>query len=317
MILIISSTEDDHSAAVLERLNQRGVEAVLLDLSQYPQHSHLTMRYGAPARQDFSLRRTDDDKRVPLSSCRVAWWRRPQPVSLHPEVTDPSHRFFAHNEIHEALSGLWLSLDAFWMNDPVLDERASHKPFQLKIAQEVGLEIPVTCITSDPAAARAFVQECGEGRTIYKIFTATEQAWRETRLVKPEEVELLDNVRFAPTIFQEYVPARFDLRITVVGDHVFPASVNSTKLSYKVDYRMELGTAEVAPFELPARVTRRLKAFMKRLGLVYGAIDMRLTPDGRYVFLEVNTAGQWLFIEERTGQPITESVVETLRSRDS
>jgi hypothetical protein len=37
------------------------------------------------------------------------------------------------------------------------------------------------------------------------------------------------------------------------------------------------------------------------MGLIYGAIDMRLTPDGRYVFLEINPAGQWLFVEHRTG----------------
>ena len=43
---------------------------------------------------------------------------------------------------------------------------------------------------------------------------------------------------------------------------------------------------------------------MRRLGLVYGAIDLRLTGDGRYVFLEINPAGQFLYVEEQTGQPI-------------
>jgi hypothetical protein len=314
MILIISAPKDDHAMVVLERLNSRGVQAALLDLSQYPRYSHLTMRYGRDATQNFSFRQPDANAAIPLSSCRVAWWRRPQPIELHPEVTDASHKFFARSEIHEALSGLWLSLDAFWMNDPTLDEKASHKPYQLKIAQEVGLEIPVTCITSDPEEARAFVREHGPERTIYKIFTATEEAWRETRIVKPEEIELLDNVCYAPIIFQEYIPAELDLRVTVVGDNIFPASINTLRLNYKVDYRMELGVAQVEPFELPPDVASRLKALMKRLGLVYGAVDFRLTPDGRFVFLEVNTAGQWLFIEERTGQPITEAVVETLAS---
>ena len=55
---------------------------------------------------------------------------------------------------------------------------------------------------------------------------------------------------------------------------------------------------------------------MGKLGLVYGAIDMRLTPNGRYVFLEINPAGQWLFIENRTGQPITMSLARILASHD-
>jgi hypothetical protein len=43
---------------------------------------------------------------------------------------------------------------------------------------------------------------------------------------------------------------------------------------------------------------------------------MRLTPDGRYVFLEVNPAGQWLFIEGRTGQPISAGLAQTLVRHD-
>jgi hypothetical protein len=46
-----------------------------------------------------------------------------------------------------------------------------------------------------------------------------------------------------------------------------------------------------------------LDALMEGLGLVYGAIDLRLTP--RYVFLEINPAGD-------TGQPIAAALTQTL-----
>ena len=55
---------------------------------------------------------------------------------------------------------------------------------------------------------------------------------------------------------------------------------------------------------------------MKSLGLVYGAIDMRRTADDRYVFLEINPAGQWLFIEQHSRQPITAAVAELLHDHD-
>jgi glutathione synthase/RimK-type ligase-like ATP-grasp enzyme len=80
---------------------------------------------------------------------------------------------------------------------------------------------------------------------------------------------------------------------------------------------MEMDHARFEPVELPAGVLDRLQRLMAELGLVYGAIDMRRTPDGRYVFLEVNPAGQWLFVEERTGQAITEAVAEYLCSREA
>ena len=51
---------------------------------------------------------------------------------------------------------------------------------------------------------------------------------------------------------------------------------------------------------------------MRRLGLIYGAIDLRLTADGRYVFLEINPAGQFLYVEQQTGQPIAAALAARL-----
>jgi glutathione synthase/RimK-type ligase-like ATP-grasp enzyme len=73
-----------------------------------------------------------------------------------------------------------------------------------------------------------------------------------------------------------------------------------------------MNRASIEAHSLPGDVESSVRDLVRRLGLVYGAIDMRLTPDGRYVFLEVNPAGQWLFIEGRTGQPITSAVARTL-----
>ena len=56
---------------------------------------------------------------------------------------------------------------------------------------------------------------------------------------------------------------------------------------------------------------------MERLGLNYGAIDMIVTPDGRYVFLEVNPQGQCQWIEEVTGLPINEALCDLLTSPTS
>lgn len=314
LVLVVSSEDDDHARAVLSRLSEKGTRAELLDLSRYPQRASLTLSYGRDGAHRFGLRRSDSGEEIPLSACGAVWWRRPQPVELHPEITRTTHRAFAHSEIHEALAGLWLAMDATWINHLTRDEEASHKPYQLRVAQEVGLQIPATCITSDPQEASAFIDQWGLERTIYKAFTATAHDWRETRLLKPDELNQLDNVRFAPVIFQEYIPLQLDLRITIVGDSIFAAAVDSSGLTYRIDYRMELGNAQVSPFQLPAPVVERLYALMDRLGLVYGAIDMRLTPEDQFVFLEINPTGQWLFIEERTGQPITEAFAQLLAS---
>jgi glutathione synthase/RimK-type ligase-like ATP-grasp enzyme len=59
-----------------------------------------------------------------------------------------------------------------------------------------------------------------------------------------------------------------------------------------------------------------LRNLVDKLGLVYAAIDMRRTPDGRYVFLEVNPSGQWLFIENLTGQRMSAALAAALAGAD-
>ena len=48
------------------------------------------------------------------------------------------------------------------------------------------------------------------------------------------------------------------------------------------------------------------------LGLVFGAIDLRLGVDGRYYFLEVNPAGQFVYLELKTGLPLIAALASVL-----
>lgn len=311
LILIVSSERDEHAAAVATELRRLGVEQRLLDLAQFPERIGLVLSYEGGARTSVLLRGVGEDE-IDLARVGAVWYRRPQPFVLAPELSRPSHRTFAYNESHEAIAGLWQVLDVFWMNHPTRDEVAARKAHQLGVAAASGLAIPATLITNDPSEVRRFLAQRGPDGTIYKAFSATEQEWRETRLVRDEELAVLDQVRHAPVIFQEYVPARFDLRVTIVGDEVFAAAIHSQDTEYAVDFRIDMHRARIERHELPTEVAAGLAELMRQLGLVYGAIDMRLTPDGRYVFLEINPAGQWLFVEARTGQPISAAVARTL-----
>lgn len=64
--------------------------------------------------------------------------------------------------------------------------------------------------------------------------------------------------------------------------------------------------------DLPGAVATAIAALMQRLGLVYGALDFRRQPDGAWRFLEINPAGQFLFVEEQTRQPIARTIAAQL-----
>jgi len=308
-VLIISHTHDMHAMDVLARLRQRGIEPVLLDTGRIPRETRLTIAHEPES--GWAAWAKADGGEIDFRQVRSAWWRRPQPFGLDQAVGGADDRHFALSETHAAVGGLWSLLEATWMNEPDRDERAGRKAYQLKAARAAGLLVPRTCITSDPEHARAFIA-AERGKVIYKTFTATESTWRETRLLRDGEAELLDAVRFAPVIFQEHIPATADLRITVVGDEVFPAAIRVPPGAYAYDFRMVMNDVAIAPHVLPQPVAEGLRRLMKALGLVYAAIDMRLTPEGDHVFLEVNPAGQWLFVEQATKQPISEAIAGVL-----
>lgn len=312
MILVVSHPGDPHALEVLGALKRRRHAAVMVDTSDFPKRSFLKERFG---RDGATFELTVGASRVDLSRCGAGWWRRPQPYTLHDGI-DQSVASFTYTECNEAISGMWASLDIAWVNPPLLDDQAHHKPYQLALAVELGLPVPETLITNDPHEARDFAERLGLSNTVYKTFIATEDHWRETRVLQSGELEMLDRVRLAPVIFQQFVPAEADLRITVIGENMFCAAIKPAPRGYQIDYRMDLEGASFEPAELPVEVEKGLAALMQRLGLVYGAIDMRRTHEGEHVFLEVNPAGEWLFVEERTGQPMTEAMAGLLAEMD-
>jgi hypothetical protein len=308
MILIISHPQDLHCRAVVQVLQSRGVTPALLDLSRFPTLTAVELAYGNGNTMRLRDREWGD---VDLAEVESVWWRRPQPFGVPSEVTDPVFRAFAMSEAREAFGGLWGLLDAAWVNDPQRDDLAHRKAYQLRVAEGVGLSVPDTLITNNPERAREFISRRGQEGTIFKAFSGTPQAWRETRLIGEKELAQLDLVRVAPVIFQQYIRG-VDLRVTVVGKQIFPAEINIDRGDYPVDFRMNYDRMRVQTTSLPAEVEQGIRLLMEKLGLVYGAIDFRRTESGEHVFLEINPAGQWLFIEQHTRQPITDAMADAL-----
>src|SRR5262249_2530274 len=136
-----------------------------------------------------------------------------------------------------------------------------------------------------------------------------------TQFLTVDRLEELDSLAVCPAIFQEYIEKQVELRITIVGDQVFTAAIHSQEHPQtQGDFRRlalmpNPESVKHTIFDLPSEIRSKLLSLMSRLGLVFGCVDMILTPCGEYVFLEVNPAGQWGWIEQMTGMPITEALV--------
>src|SRR5690606_17246902 len=125
-----------------------------------------------------------------------------------------------------------------------------------------------------------------------------------TNDVTREDLEDLDGLRFSPMTFQEKVDKALELRVTVVGERVFTAAVDSQRRDVTaLDWRRDgVGLLRSwTHYELPPDVEQKLLALVSELGLNYAASDFIVTPDGRHVFLEVNAVGEFFWLQESPG----------------
>jgi len=265
-------------------------------------------------------------RKVELDRVKSVWYRRPIIADTPYNLPDDHNKFVVH-EYQTFLWSLCTTLDAFWMNPPLNVHLLEHNKLrQLADASEVGLRVPETIITNSPQEVIGFCRNHG-GRVALKALHPTRVSNEEgeyqivyTNVLSLEQIEdHKQEIKLSPVLIQEYVEKELEFRVTIVGKQVFACAIHSqdsekTKHDWR---RYDLENVKHEPYDLPQEVVQKLLILMNRWGLVYGAIDMILTPEGEYVFLEINPTGQWGWIESLTGMPISQSIAELLANPPS
>jgi len=311
-VIVIFSREDDrHAATVAGILTRDHNEAVtIFDLSLFPSSVRLSCSFSSQNDAFYFVDR--DHRRIDFNAVKSFWWRRPQSLQPDPRIADARVQHFALHESLSALYGVLRCCPGLWVNDIEHDQNADYKPRQLATVRRHGLQVADTLITNDPAEARAFFERHG-GEVVYKAFNQRGLIWLPTRRLNADDLIHLDTLRCAPVIFQRYVGGTRDIRVTVIGNSVF-ATEFLIENPACTDHRLLLGTAPCKPHQLPSEIERKVVDLVHDLKLEYGSIDLRVTPDGTYFFFEINTAGEFLYLEDRSGQPIAAAVAAHLAS---
>lgn len=318
-VLIITRSDDNHCVnTVMDKLAARGSQTFRFDSDRFPGEVLLSERHAG----NGDIIRLDDPAqgaRLDLSEVSAVWYRRLAVAGKLDPAIAPELKHPATLEAGTVIGGLLASLTAFCL-DPVHNvKRASNKALQLRVARECGLLIPDTLTTNDVAEARRFWEQC-EGRVVSKMlssFAVYDEAGREqvvfTNRFTEQDMAALDSLDLCPITLQQEIPKRLELRATIVGGQVFCASVDSAAMDgADVDWRRRgLALCDAwLPYELPATVSDGLLAMTRALGLHYGAADLIVHPDGRHLFLEVNPAGEFFWLDGML--PLTDTLADLL-----
>jgi hypothetical protein len=310
-VLVYGSARDPHVAAVRRELERRGRSVAVLAPRSYPAGRSLTFAIGP---------RTDPawtSSGIDLDPVGVGWVATQRSVGFAGGLA-PSARRFAKAQALQGLDSFLRGAPFPWVNDPDAATRADDKLHQLAEARRLGLLVPETLVTNDPKALRRFHRE--HGRLIAKSVSGSHGLPASKRIltnvVTKADLEHADGLRHAPVCFQEYVPKSSELRVTVIGDRAHAVRIHSqAQARTRDDWRRYGPGLEYSVARLPRAVERKCIGLSAELGLDYGGIDLVERPDGRHVFLEINTLPAWLWLEDATGRPITAAFADHLESR--
>jgi glutathione synthase/RimK-type ligase-like ATP-grasp enzyme len=315
-VLIVTNKHDEHACYVIHHLNKYGIPVFRLNTEDFPTEIELNLtKIGSSLHYHGRTLYHGD-----IMSC---WYRRPTESRIDPSITDAGVQTFVRDESWFVLNAYYRTLNKSmtWVSHPDALARAKFKPVQLHIAKRTpGFFVPRTLITNSPKRAKRFLKQ-NNNKIIVKVagrgpVTIPSDKVVYSNLVTSSDTDLLDAVIFAPHLLQEYVEKAFEVRLTIIGKQVFAAKIDSQSCeTTKIDWRRP-GIADVKhePIEPPEHISKGSLLMLERFGLNYGAFDFIVTPRGDWVFLELNPNGQFLWIEELTGLPMTHALIQLLRS---
>ena len=171
-------------------------------------------------------------------------------------------------------------------------------------AKKLGLKTPETVIFSQKSDLANFFKETNQKEVVVKsisdVLVLNISNDRESYMSYTEEFNIDDlsavTESFFPSLFQEKLDKKYELRIFYLHNKFYPMAIFSQNdPQTQVDFRKYnyIKPNRNLPFMLPVCVETRLQKLMDVLSLNTGSIDMIVTKDNEYYFLEVNPVGQF------------------------
>jgi hypothetical protein len=309
-LFIFSALYDAHAITVQAALKSVGIEVTRFTSDCFPVEAEISCFFD-PGKTAIHIALPENGLNYAgASRVDVVWLRRPAfpntaKLDLHPDDFDT---------VKSECLEFWQAFlafsfpDANWVNPLNVSKNSRSKLLQLSIATRVGFNIPRTLVSNKPSDIRDFIaaNEAAElSGSVAKSFYPVK--WEEEKLVRMMYTAQVTSPQLPndyllhaiPTIYQARIPKAFEVRSTFFGRVGLHAKIVAEKNGGAVqDWRYGYyGEIKISPHVLPTEIEEKCFKLMDDLGLKFGCFDFIVTPEGKYIFLEVNEAGQFLWVE--------------------
>ncbi|WP_419910048.1 ATP-grasp domain-containing protein [Candidatus Poriferisodalis sp.] len=199
-----------------------------------------------------------------------------------------------------------------WLTGIDALQAAEDRIHQLAVAHGLGIATPSTFVSSDPDRIRRVL---GSDAVLKPLATgAFVDAEGRPRAVHTTQLttDILESGDFAaaPFVTQERIEVHRHLRIVTAVASACTAALDAE--SWPLDWR-EADEAHTSWQRCEApEVERQAVRLAKALGVGFSSQDWLVPKSGPAVFIDLNPAGQWLFLPKDVADPITDRIVDFL-----
>ena len=299
--VIVGSDDDTHVHAVIAALLARGESAPVL--------------FDAPSLRDdgytLTLDRLDHhDVVLGLTDATRGWLRRYAPTEWGAGLVAGSEEALSRRSFLSLVGSLARISACEWLTPLDRLLAAEDKLLQLRVATGLGLAVPETIVTSDPAAAAdalgdEFVVKPLAGG--YFVSPEGPQAVYASVLRRAEALEL--DFAAAPFLAQRKLEVDVHLRIVTVGKRAWVCDLDASNLP--VDWRRD----QKAHFSWKVAddkvVADSALAMSNALVVGYSSQDWVRRGNDLH-FLDLNPGGQWLFLPDEVASSVTGAIATYL-----
>lgn len=296
MIFIISEKEDHSTSEVIQWLNY--YKSKFVRVNEGDQLCLRTIKISNKKECQLILNSKERGD-INLSEISAVWYRRGglkfktpnvdfiQNLELKQQVI--RHLIRENNILEDYLQYLLYAIPHIG----TFSTRGVNKLVLLDLARQLNIEIPDTFIVSDHKPldySQRFIT-----KSISEVFTPKIQG--KDFITYTEAINHLPRTStFFPSLFQTQIDKEADIRVFILRDKVYSMAIMSQgNKQTMIDFRkyLSVNPNRHFQFKLPSEIERKLIELLKRAKLETASVDMILTRDGRFVFLEANPISQF------------------------
>jgi glutathione synthase/RimK-type ligase-like ATP-grasp enzyme len=311
LTLICTQNFDPHAEGVIKSIKKLNGQAI--SFKRYNDRHDLTYKFKMGV-SDAWL--TINGKKYSLSRdiYSLFWRMKPVLISEFPGTESTVEEKFRMHEWRHAI----FAMEMFLENRCVINHleartRLNTKVIQLKLANDCGLRTPLTIVSNNYLDT---LENIPDEYIIYKTlssFMTNDELIYTNKFHRKEIKKNKNSISQAPNIFQSVIEKNHELRVTVVGEDIFIAKIDSQKQSSTIlDWRHDQGEHMFSEGTLSCETREKLLDFHRKAGLTFATYDFIIDKENNEIFLECNPSGQWLFVGKKMGEPINEAIARKL-----